>query len=89
MDGEDGDLAILKKNASQIMIFLPHYMWAENGNNIPLNFVVIANSKILVVRNIFVKNFAVLIRINSVHEKIQLLFNYLTIEKKSEELSSF
>ena len=29
---ELGDLAeFAKKNATQIMIFLPHYMWAENN----------------------------------------------------------
>ena len=26
-----GDLAEFGKNATQIMIFLPHYMWAENN----------------------------------------------------------
>ena len=30
VDGDDGDLAkFVKKNASQIMIFLPHYMWRK------------------------------------------------------------
>ena len=29
---ENGDLAEFVKNASQIMSFLPHYMWAENKN---------------------------------------------------------
>ena len=34
MDGDRGDLAEFEKNnATQIMIFLPHYMWAENNNN--------------------------------------------------------
>ena len=36
MDGDrhDGDLEEFgKKNATQIMIFLPHYTWAENNNN--------------------------------------------------------
>ena len=28
--GERGDLAGLVKNATQIMIFLSHHMWAEN-----------------------------------------------------------
>ena len=28
---ERGDLAEFGKNASQIMIFFPHYMWAENN----------------------------------------------------------
>ena len=34
---ERRDLAEFGTKASQIMIFLPHYMWAENNNNI-LNF---------------------------------------------------
>ena len=32
VDGDRGDLAEFgKKNATQVMILLPHYMWAENN----------------------------------------------------------
>ena len=29
-----GDLAEFVKNSSHIMIFLPHYMWAENNERL-------------------------------------------------------
>ena len=28
----------MEKNATQIMIFLPHHMWAENKNALPLHW---------------------------------------------------
>ena len=28
----------LEKNATQVMIFLPHYMWAENNNEAKTDF---------------------------------------------------
>ena len=31
MDGDRGDLAHFGKNATQKMIFIPHYLWAENN----------------------------------------------------------
>ena len=34
MDGGRGDLAELGKNATRIMIFLPHYMWIINMRKI-------------------------------------------------------
>ena len=35
MDGDRGGLAEFgKKSATRIMIFLPHYMWAENKKDI-------------------------------------------------------
>ena len=33
MDGDRGDLAEIEKKTTQIMIFLPYYMWAENNKN--------------------------------------------------------
>ena len=33
MDGDRGYLAEFGKNETQIMIFLPYYLWAENSNN--------------------------------------------------------
>ena len=44
----------------------------------------------IVVRNIVVRNFVVLIRIDSVHEKISFeLYNYLFIKMRSQEQDSF
>ena len=36
MDGDRGDLAHFGKNATQIIIFLPHYLWAANNKDLVL-----------------------------------------------------
>ena len=38
MDGDRGDLAKFRKKTQQGLIFLPHYMWAENNNPIKVEF---------------------------------------------------
>ena len=45
VNGDCGDLAKFGKNATKIMIFLPHYMWAENNMCLGPNSVQLKMSK--------------------------------------------